>query len=129
MSANNSPVFVLAPNNTLSQVTVANTGRDGTGTTVTAWTPGANGSILSKVVIEVPGISAADVIRLFWSDGTNTRLYTELLVTAVTPSSTVAAFRLEYVPSTPEVYPSGWTLKASTNLGQATNIFVLGGNY
>lgn len=129
MSANQSPVFVLSPNCTQSQVTVANTNRDGTGTTVTAWTPGANGSILSKVVIEVPGTSLADVIRLFWNDGTNTRLYTEILVTAITPGTGTACFRYEYTPSTPEVYPSGWTLKASTNNGQATNVLVLGGSY
>lgn len=129
MSANQAPIFVAAPNTQLSQVTVANTNRDGTGTLVTCWTPGGNGSILSKVIVEVPGVSAADVIRLFWSDGVNTRLYMEILVTAVTPSSTVAAFRLEYVPSTPEVYPSGWALKASTNLGQVTNLIVLGGDY
>ena len=129
MSASLAPIFVATPNVQQSQVTVANTARDGTGTTVTAWTPGANGSILSKVIIEVPSTSLVDVIRLFWFDGTNTFLYDELLVTAITPSTTVAAFRLEYVPSTPEVYPSGWILKASTHIGQATNVRVLGGNY
>jgi hypothetical protein len=110
-------------------VTVANTARDGTGTTVTVWTPGANGSILSKIVIEVPSTSLVDVKSLFWFDGTNKRLYDELLVTAITPSTTVSCFRLEYVPSTPEVYPSGWTLLASTHIGQATNVRVLGGDY
>ena len=129
MAANIAPIFVSAPNNQLGQVTVANTARDGSGTTVTVWTPGANGSVLSKVIIEVPGTSVVDVIRLFWSDGVNARLYQELLVTAITPSTTVACFRLEYIPSTPEVYPSGWTLNASTNQGQTTNVTVLGGNY
>jgi len=129
MAANTIPIFVATPNVQQSQVTVANTNRDGSGTTVTVWTPGANGSLLSKVILEVPGTSAVDVIRLFWNDGTNKRLYQELLVTAITPSTTVACFRLEYVPSTPEVYPSGWTLLGSTNQGQATNVTVIGSNY
>lgn len=129
MSVNNSPIFVAAPNCQLSQVTAANTARDGTGTLATCWSPGPNGSILSKVVVEVPGTSATDVVRLFWYDGTNTRLYLEIQVTAVTPGVGTSAFRYEYVPSTPEVYPSGWTLKASTDQGQATNLVVLGGNY
>lgn len=130
MSANLSPIFIASPNNQQSQVTVANTNRDGTtGTYVTCWTPGVNGSILSKVVVEVPGVAAGDVIRLFWNDGSTTRLYLEIQVTATTPGVGTSCFRFEYVPSTPEVYPSGWSLKASTNQGQATNILVLGGNY
>lgn len=129
MSVNQSPIFVAAPNCQLSQVTVANTGLDGTGTLVTVWTPGANGSLLSKIIVKVPGTSVADMIRLFLSDGANTRLYQEIPVSAVTPSSTVASFRTEYIPTTPEVFPTGWTLRASTNGGQTTNIEVLGGNY
>jgi hypothetical protein len=122
MAANTNPIFVLTPNVKQGQATTANTSRDGTGTLATLNATGANASILTKVVVEVPGTSVADVIRLFWSDGTNTRLYQEILVSAVTPSTTVACFRTEYIPSTPEAYPSGWTLKCSTNQGQTTNV-------
>ena len=130
MAANVTPIFPLASNCKQGQVTVANTNKDGsTGTYVTVWAPGANGSLLNKIVVDVPGTSAVDMIRLFWNDGTNKHLYKEVPVTAATPSSTVQCFRAEYIPSTPELYPNGWTLIASTDQGQATNILVVGADY
>ncbi len=129
MSANNSPIFVGSPNVQQSQAVTANTSLSGAGTLATCWTTGPNGSVLSKIVIDVPGTAVADVIRFFWYDGANTFLHLEMQVTAVTPGVGTNCFRAEYVPSTPEVIPTGWTLKAATDVGQTTNILVLGGNY
>lgn len=127
---NQNPVFVATPNVQQAQVSAANTNFNGTGTLVSCWTTGANGSLLSKVVIEVPGTPVADTISLYWFDGTNTYLYQQLAVpSGNAPSASQLCYRAEYVPTTPEVYPSGWTLKASTYSGQITNVVVIGGNY
>ena len=129
MAANTSPIFPGGPNCGQVQAVTANTNRDGTGTLATLWTPGTNGSLLTKVIVTVPGTSLVDVIRLFWYDGANTRLYQEILVPAITPSTTLAVARVEFIPDTPEVWPTGWVLKCSTHIGQTTNLVALGGSY
>lgn len=130
MSANNNPIFVGGPNVKQSQAVTANTALVNPGASVAScWTTGPNGSLLSKIVIDVPGTAVADVIRFFWFDGANTYLHLEVQVTATTPGVGTNCFRYEYAPSTPEVYPTGWTLQATTDIGQTTNILVLGGNY
>lgn len=130
MAANTTPIFPNVPNAQQTQISVANTARDGTGTAPVVWTPGTNGSLLSKIVVQCPITPiVADMVRLFWNDGTNKRLYKEILVAALTPSNTVAVAPIEFIPDTPEVYPTGWTLLAATNVGQITNVLVIGSNY
>lgn len=130
MTANQTPIFCLTPNVGKVQVTVANTNRDGTGTLATLWASGASGSQLFKVALIVPATATADVVRLFWTNGADTKLWKEIAVPAQTISGTAAATTQEIViVNTPEVYPTGWTLSASTHNGQATNLFAFGGDY
>ena len=123
------PQFVGTPRCAIAQVTTANTGRDGTGTIATVFTAGAAGSRLEHVTIEATGTTTAGVIRLFIHDGTNTRLYQEILVTATTPSTTTAAFRYVWVPPAPFVLPTGYSLRASTNNAETFNIIAIGGDF
>jgi len=104
-------------------VSVANTARNGTGTIVTVFTAGASGSRIDDIYITATGTATAGVVRLFLNDGTNTYLWKENLVTATTPSTTVAVFQTVLLNQA-LVLQSGWSLRASTNNGETFNIQV-----
>lgn len=129
MAANTSPIFPLTPNIGLAQVSAANTNRDGTGTIVTVFTAGANGSRVEEAIIEGTGTTTAGVIRVFLHDGANMRLIDEILVPAITPSTTVAVYRATIPSLAGKIIPTGWTLRFSTHNAETFNIVVWGGNY
>jgi hypothetical protein len=104
-------------------VSVANTARNGTGTIVTVFTAGASGSRIDDIYITATGTATAGVVRLFLNDGTNTYLWKENLVTATTPSTTVAVFQAVLLNQA-LVLQSGWSLRASTNNSETFNIQV-----
>lgn len=106
------PAFASTPRCTIGQVSVANTNRDGTGTIATIFSAGA--------------------VRLFIHDGTNARLIREVLVAAVTPSTTVEAFSADVDFSGPDqalVLPAGYSLRASTHNAETFNVLAFGGDY
>jgi hypothetical protein len=106
-----------------AQVSVANTARNGTGTIVTVFTAGASGSRIDDIYITATGTTTAGVVRLFLNDGTNTYLFEEILVTAITPSTTVSVFQAVLLNQA-IVLASGWSLRASTNNAETFNIQV-----
>jgi len=106
-----------------AQVSVANTARNGTGTIVTVFTAGASGSRIDDIYITATGTTTAGVVRLFLNDGTNTYLWEEILVTAITPSTTQAVFQATLLNQA-LVLATGWSLRASTNNAETFNIQV-----
>lgn len=104
-------------------VSVANTARNGTGTIVTVFTAGASGSRIDDIYITATGTVTAGVVRLFLNDGTNTYLWKENLVTATTPSTTIAVFQTVLLNQA-LILQSGWSLRASTNNAETFNIQV-----
>ena len=104
MAANTSPIYSIvgatdstAFNNsgTVSGPT-ANTALDGSGTLIKAFTAGANGSYIQKIRFRQVGSPAATVCRVFISSSsttsaTNTWLYDEITLPAVTLSQTAAS--------------------------------------
>jgi len=103
MPANTSPIYSIvgatdsvAANNTgLIVGPTANTAQDGTGTLYKAFTAGANGSYVQKIRFRPVGSPAATVCRVFIStstttNATNTWLYDEITLPAVTVSQTAA---------------------------------------
>ncbi len=123
------PVFIAAPKTWLGQVTAANTNRDGTGTLVDIVTAGASGSRIDQIDVAALGTVTAGVVRLYLNDGTNTRLFKEVLVSAVTPSTSVEAFRAALSFAEGLVLPTGWKLKASTHNAESFNVFARGGDF
>jgi len=105
------------------QVTTANTNRNGTGTIVSVFTAGSSGSRIDDIYIVATGTTTAGVVRLFISDGTNIRLWQEILVPAVTPSTTVAVYSTSLLNQA-LLLPSGYSLQASTNNSETFNIIV-----
>ncbi len=115
--------YASTPRAAVGQVSVANTARDGTGTLATIFTAGSSGSRIDDIKIQATGTTTAGAVRLFLHDGTNARLYDEILVPAITPSTTVEAFSAMLV-NLGIVLPSGWSLRASTNNAETFNVIV-----
>jgi hypothetical protein len=105
------------------QVTTANTARDGTGTIATVLTAGASGTRIDDIYMVGTGTTTAGVIRLFVHDGTNARLLSETLVTAITPSTTVQVWSNTLL-SQGIVLKTGYSLRASTQIAETFNIIV-----
>lgn len=134
--------YSTAPTIDVSQVTTANTNRDGTGTTVeiAAGPTTASGSGVGKrivgVMIAATGTTTAGMIRFFISvdGGTTKRLIAETIVTAITVSATVPAFSTS-VPSLVGIVLPGQVstntqkLYAATNNSETFNIVVYGATY
>jgi polygalacturonase len=125
------PVFIGTPKTWHAVLAVANTNRDGsTGTYVTVMSAGAApGSRIDSIRIEASGTTTAGVVRLFLSDGTNARLFKEVLVSAITPSASVEAFMQDLTFPEGIALPNGWSLKASTHNSEGFNVFARGGDF
>jgi len=129
--------FTAQPTLEYSQLTTANTNRDGTGTIVTISTGPATaaasgvGQRISRVTATATGTTTAGVIRFFLSldNGTTNRLIVEKTVPAVTPSTTIPVFRLEVGELVGMVLPGGGQalLRASTNNSETFNVVVESG--
>lgn len=115
MAANTSPIFTLTPHFSQVSISTANTNRDGTGTLGSVSTGAVNGTRVEWLMIKATGTTTAGMIRLFIYDGTNTYIFDEVAVSAVTPSATVATFSFVFTPNKPIILPSNYILKASTH--------------
>lgn len=125
--AANSVQFAATPGLTLSQVSAANTNRDGTGTVVTVLAGSATGRRINKITVKGIATSTAGMVRIYFYDGTNTRLYLEVAVTAITASASVAAFTsttLFYDSDAPILPSASYEIRASTHNAETFNIIV-----
>ncbi len=109
--------------NASAQISVANTARNGTGTIVSVMTGAANGSRIDDISIVATATTTAGVVRLFISDGSNIRLWQEILVSAVTPSTTVQVWSYTLLNQA-LLLENGWSLQASTNNADTFNVLV-----
>ena len=134
MPANTTPIFTLTPIIGMAEISTANTALDGSGTLGTVVTGGTNGTRITRITIQATATTTAGVIRLFIADNAGTpniRLWREVLVPAITPSTTVLAF-ISTISLTGEAavhLPASYTLRASTHNAEAFNIFAEGGNF
>lgn len=122
-----SAAFASTPASALCQVTTANTARDGTGTIVDLITAPAEGARVDAIEIAAAGTTTAGVVRLFLYDGTNTRLWKEILVQAVTPGVSQAVWSSLVLLPTPLILKNGWKVKASTHNAETFNLAVVTG--
>jgi hypothetical protein len=126
------PQFTSTPRLGLAQLTAANTNRDGTGTLVDVISGGTNGTRVEHIDFAAAGNTSAGIVRLFLNDGTNTRLWKEILVQAVTTSTSVSVWMYSLDCSTLGrllILKSGWTLKASTHNADTFNVFAVAGDF
>lgn len=116
--------YAATPRTAVGQVTTANTNRNGTGTIATIFTGGTSGSRIDDISIVATGTTTAGVVRLFLNDGTTSYLLQEILVTAITPSTTVQVFSSQLLNQAIILASSSWSLRASTNNAETFNILV-----
>lgn len=109
--------------NASAQVSTANTNRNGTGTIVSVMTGATNGTRIDDIYIVATGTTTAGVVRLFISDGSNIRLWQEIIVPAITPSTSVPVFSASLL-NQGLILENGWSLQASTNNAETFNILV-----
>lgn len=132
--------YIATPRSAVATISTANTAFDGTGTITTVFTAGALGARIERVAVQATGTTTAGMVNLFVSTDTaantaaNTHLYDSLMVTAVTPSATVAPFTgTEEDQSNPKKWPlilgPNQTLRASTTIAQSFRVIAVGGDY
>lgn len=89
------PNFVATPRYYRGRATAANTARDGTGTIVDIVPTASVARKIDRIEITAEATTTAGTVRLYIFNGTEYRLWREVVVTAITPSATVAAYRSE----------------------------------
>lgn len=134
MAANTTPVFVITPKIGMVRFSTGNSNRDGTGTLADVITGGSFGTRVDRIVVKASSTTTAGMVRFYVYDGSSaTRLWREELVTAITPSGTVASF--EKVLLSPEVsqpllvLPSNYVLKISTVNAEQFDCIAHAGDY
>lgn len=123
------PLFFSTPRTWTAVLSAANTNLDGTGTIVDLVVAAATGTKVERIVVQATAATTTGFVRIFVHNGSASRLLREIPVTAVTPSSSVAAFRAELdlsFPSSIIVLQTGFKLQASTNNAEAFNVISFG---
>lgn len=118
----------LTANTGMVTIATANSNLDGTGNLGTILTAAANGTTIKSVSIKAAGNTTAQgMIRLFISNGANSRLFAEIEVPIVTKSSVDTCFERHFELDL-DLNP-GLILKASTQIGDTFNIIAEGLNW
>lgn len=142
MVANTNPIYVLVPNLGgigTTVTTAANTAFDGTGTVITAFTAGSNGSYVQALRFRAQGGSGgnnvATVARIFVNNGSTTSTATNnIFIGEVTLPATTGAANAALAPiDFPLNFPIQGGYKITWCLGTAVATgywaYVLGGDY
>ena len=107
---------------------------------ITAFVPvSTNGLRIDSIQVNAAGTgittaNAANLVDIWLWDGTTAFMILEIAVTAVTPSTTAAAFTTTYSFPAPLVLPAAFALYASTTVtttaaGTALQVTAFGGAY
>lgn len=124
------PKFTAVPRFVAIQLSVANPNLDGTGTMgALGFVAAASGSRIDKAVVKATVSTTAGMVRLFMVNGATTTLLTEIPITATTKSASAAAFETVVDFLGGLSIPSGYTVKASTEKGEAINVNLFGGDF
>lgn len=129
MAVTATPIFGQALGSETVAISTANTNRDGTGQILTVMTAGTNGTCIDNIQITAVGTTTAGVVRLYKHNGSTAFLWKEILVGAITPSTTVTTFmrRIDCsLPANACYLPAGWSLRASTHNAETFNVHAEG---
>jgi hypothetical protein len=103
MAQNTNPIFTLVPDvawgaadgngGTAGPLKTQNTAYDGTGTVLTVFTAGTNGSYLQRLIARPVGTNIASVLRVFLNNGsTNATVANNAMISELTlPATTISA--------------------------------------
>jgi len=129
MAVTATPIFAQAVRAAVATISTANTNRDGSGTIGTIFSAGTNGSIIDHIDIAAIGTTTAGVIRLYIHNNSAAFLWKEILVTAITPSTSVAvwSYSVDCSQKSGGLYlPANYSLRASTHNAESFNVACLG---
>jgi hypothetical protein len=139
MSANVQPIFTLIPEAVTANIAAANTARDGSGTLVSLFTAGTNGSRIDFITFTsaqaTPAASALRVCRVFLTNtsGANPRLISEVALAAVTASNTAIGATATITFTNGLVIASGQQIRVTQSVygsaADATDVIARGGDY
>lgn len=145
MAAGTTPIYTQTPNvgwgsadgngGSAGPLKTANTARDGTGTVLTLFTAGTNGSFVQKIRFRSVGTNTASVARIFINNGStnatiaNNILYDEFPLAGTTATETNALSTYELPLNIP--LPAGYKINVAigTSVSAGYFISVIGGNY
>jgi len=136
MPANTTPIFPVTPIvgiATLTSATAITSRANITGTTglVQLTATSTNGTRVDAITVEAKGTTVANIISIWMYNGTTSYLYTEIPVTAITPSTTVSAFTSTTTFAN-LVIPPTYQLYISEQVGTSSadfNVYAFGGQY
>jgi hypothetical protein len=122
------PSFAATVRVSAANIATADTSRTSPTNVGTVFTAGSSGSRIDEVTIIATGTVTAGAVRLWVYTGSTYYLLSETLVTATTPSTSVAVF------SSISTYnnlmlPSGHSLRATTNNSESFNVIAFGGDF
>ena len=138
MAANVTAIYPITPIIVVGQtIQTANTAKDGTGTVVTVYTAGSNGSSPTAILFRATGTNTATVARIFINNGStnatagNNTLIGEITLAATTLSETSAL--ADYRWTFPDGFklPSGYKVNITigTTVAATYAITCYGGDY
>jgi len=135
MSANTAAIFPINGKIAFGTILTANTAKDGTGTVVTVFTAGTNGSRVDTIKVRYTGTCVATVLRIFINNGsvnttaTNNTLYYEQSIPACTLTETAAQTDIEIPMDI--VLPIGYKINITigTTIAAALAVTTCGGDY
>jgi len=122
------PQFAASPQVGVGQITTANPNRNGTGALVTIVTAAVNGTRIDYAEIKATGSTSSGMVRLYLHDGTTAWLLTEVEIPVVVATGTQKTFEQLIELAGGLTIPSGWSLRASTEVGEIFNVFAFGGS-
>lgn len=135
MPVSTNPIFPQSPmigRATLTSPTAITSRANITGTTgLTQLTPtSTNGKRLDWIRVISKGTSSSGLLFLWAYDGTTSTLIDEIPITAVTPSTTAAAFKSDtsYVAAGLNTQPT-YQFFVSVTVAQDLNVYAFGGDY
>ena len=134
MAANTSPIFALSPELAIATVTTATTDRTGATmtNTVTLLTAATNGTKITQIGAKVAGTNAGTLVLIFISDstGANFKLFDEIALPNLTPSTTTTSQRAVTAYSDLQL-KAGQVIKVGTTVAitAGVNIFAVKGDY
>jgi hypothetical protein len=134
MAANTQPIFALVPETKIVTVTAATTDRTGATTTnlVELLTAGTDGTKITQIGAKVAGTNAATLVLIFITDtaGANPKLFDEIVLNAITASTTVTSQRNVTAYSDLQL-KSGQKVLVGTTVAitNGVNVFAIKGDY
>lgn len=145
MAANTAPIYTLTPDiawgsadgngGSAGPLKTANTAVDGTGTVLTVFTAGTNGSYVQRIRFRAAGTNVATVGRVFINNGStnatiaNNTFWDEITLAATTANA-AAALQTYELPLN-FALPAGYKLNVTlgTTVAAGYVVTVIGGDY